>query len=845
MQDQNPEERIRHLIKDVSEGNIAALNEIQLAKMVTNSKTITAEDQHLQNPFGDFFQQLSLGNPSPVILIWPEVSGPVVCDLVEMGIVQFCVKNDINDIPIESVNLFHTRGIADRIKIVSLNHILQTSGTWDAIFITASELISVGIENLLNSIDFKWLIVSDGLQASDPQQGLQLKHALSAYGFESGSNHIDAYQWKNRILWGEHLISKGQFSEAANFLKKMLEADPTNLDVINDLGVIAYQLGQLDTAEDFFRMAITLDGKNLYALSNLAQVQLVTHRYEEALHTLNAIVVLDKDNPEWQSMIETCRQNLNRNSGPVEENKNPPPLSNLFAANHSNSQIGSPETPATDISTNPAPLGSATPILVNEGLDPARLTVNIITYKLPQDTLKTAIESVCHTTPEEYVTIRIINNGPPLDASFYPADIEIIENGPDTKHLSKTWNDAIRTSPDEWVLISNDDVEFQTGWYNVWNQCVSEGYELIGRGFSIFSLTKSAWQRVDGFDENFKFGYCEDADFLIRCVKNNVKMSQEFGPIDFDCKLYGYFIHFHRDRPDVYVKLKRGYMPNERKCNLDYFSQKYGKGYQSLPELLLEVIPNYKHQWHFKDLTALFSKAKGSPTKVCAPTTINRFNATCHQSEKKIMNLEVEDLKQKVNHSSTVESNSLDPSRKITSSLEQMYMQKCKTPSDINLHLPTLKKYAEKCSHITEFGVRWVVSTWALLSAKPQKLNSYDIRYHPNIEKAKKIAAENNIDFTFNTKNVLHIEITDTDLLFIDTYHTYDQLKEELCLHGNKARKYLIMHDTTIFGRRSADGSNKGLLDAIEEYLSQNPHWKIIEQTSDNVGLTVMQRLNT
>lgn len=566
-----------------------------------------------QNPFGDFFQQLSRSHPSPLILIWPEVSGPMVCDLVEMGIIQYCVKNDINDIPIESVNLFHTRGLADRIKIVTLNDILQASGSWDAIVITGSELISIGIENFLNNIDFKWLIVSDGLQASDPQQGLQLKHAFSAYGFEAVANHIDAYQWKERILWGEHLISQGQYSDAANFLKKMLDADPTNLDVINNLGVIAYLLGQLEAAEDFFRTAITLDSKNLYALSNLAQVQLVTHRYAEAQQTLNAVAVLDKDNPEWQSMIETCRRNLNRNSVPAEENDNPPPASNLFAANHSNSQIGSPETPPTDISTNLAPLGSTAPITVNEDLNPIRLTVNIITYKLPQNILKAAVESVCHTTPEEYVTIRIINNGPPLDAAFYPAGIEIIENGPDTKHLSKTWNDTIRTSPDEWVLISNDDVEFQTGWFEVWNQCVSEGFELVGRGFSIFSLKKTAWQKVGGFDENFKFGYCEDGDFLIGCVKNNVKMSQEFGPIDFDCKLYGYFIHFHRDRPEAYAKLKRGYLPYERKYNLDYFSQKYGKGYQSLPELLLEVIPNYKHQWRFKNVTALL-KSQGVPT---------------------------------------------------------------------------------------------------------------------------------------------------------------------------------------------------------------------------------------
>jgi hypothetical protein len=210
----------------------------------------------------------------------------------------------------------------------------------------------------------------------------------------------------------------------------------------------------------------------------------------------------------------------------------------------------------------------------------------------------------------------------------------------------------------------------------------------------------------------------------------------------------------------------------------------------------------------------------------------------------RIIKTDIENLKQKVNHCPPVELNSVDPPRKISSSLEQMYTQKCKTPSDINLHLPTVRKYAEKCSHITEFGVRWVVSTWALLAGKPQKLICYDLNYHANLEKAKDIAAENNIHFTFNANNVLDIEIEETDLLFIDTYHTYHQLKKELELHASKVRRFIILHDTNIYGRRSADGFNKGLLDAVEAYLRKNSNWRIIEQSNDNIGLAVMERNN-
>lgn len=53
--------------------------------------------------------------------------------------------------------------------------------------------------------------------------------------------------------------------------------------------------------------------------------------------------------------------------------------------------------------------------------------------------------------------------------------------------------------------------------------------------------------------------------------------------------------------------------------------------------------------------------------------------------------------------------------------LEQKYTELCVNPSDINEHLPTLKKYAEECDHITEMGVRGIVSTYALLMGKPKK----------------------------------------------------------------------------------------------------------------------------
>jgi len=48
--------------------------------------------------------------------------------------------------------------------------------------------------------------------------------------------------------------------------------------------------------------------------------------------------------------------------------------------------------------------------------------------------------------------------------------------------------------------------------------------------------------------------------------------------------------------------------------------------------------------------------------------------------------------------------------------------------SDINEHLPTIIKYGQECDHITEMGVRSVLSTWGWLASNPKNgLVSYDL----------------------------------------------------------------------------------------------------------------------
>lgn len=160
--------------------------------------------------------------------------------------------------------------------------------------------------------------------------------------------------------------------------------------------------------------------------------------------------------------------------------------------------------------------------------------------------------------------------------------------------------------------------------------------------------------------------------------------------------------------------------------------------------------------------------------------------------------------------------------------------------SDIHEHIKTLIRYGSECQHITEMGVRWIVSTWAFVYSSPKKLISYDIEdpsfWGANINDVYDICKNKNIDYSFIKTDVRKIEIEETELLFIDTLHTYDQLSCELSLHGNKSNKYIIFHDTTTFAHE--------LWPAIEQFVSKNSNvWRIHEKYENNNGLTILKRI--
>lgn len=177
-----------------------------------------------------------------------------------------------------------------------------------------------------------------------------------------------------------------------------------------------------------------------------------------------------------------------------------------------------------------------------------------------------------------------------------------------------------------------------------------------------------------------------------------------------------------------------------------------------------------------------------------------------------------------------------------TVKIEELFRQAVEQPSDICGHLGRMRSLGEQCRRITEFGVRTGVSTAAWIAARPKTVVCYDIQRCAEVDVLEKAAAAAGVKFSFHKQDVLDVTIESTDLLFIDTLHTYDQLRQELALHADRVRRYIVLHDTESFAESGEVPGTKGLRPAIAEFLADHPEWTVLERWTHNNGLTVLAR---
>ncbi|NGX36955.1 MAG: hypothetical protein K1000chlam2_00101 [Chlamydiae bacterium] len=203
------------------------------------------------------------------------------------------------------------------------------------------------------------------------------------------------------------------------------------------------------------------------------------------------------------------------------------------------------------------------------------------------------------------------------------------------------------------------------------------------------------------------------------------------------------------------------------------------------------------------------------------------------------------------------------------SAQEQLYTQYeyfCRTPSDIQGHIPVLRGLAAECSSVVEIGLRGMISTWGILQGLSESMASsrtyigIDIASPSleNLQLAKELATTNGISFFFWKKNNLKVKISPVEMLFIDSLHTYCHLTYELEKFSPKISKFIVMHDTSApWGDADdtqyqgdyseypsfIDRSKRGLWAAVEDFLTRHPEWMLYERRFNHHGLTILKRI--
>jgi hypothetical protein len=190
--------------------------------------------------------------------------------------------------------------------------------------------------------------------------------------------------------------------------------------------------------------------------------------------------------------------------------------------------------------------------------------------------------------------------------------------------------------------------------------------------------------------------------------------------------------------------------------------------------------------------------------------------------------------------------------------IQQIFKEYCSIPqghSDISEHLPALYFFAKQCKTITELGVRQAISSYAFASARPEKYTCIDIKEYSGFTALIQRCKDEGINIIPQIADSRTVELEPTDLLFIDTLHTYAQLTIELNKHHSKVNKYIILHDTVTYSftddyidygtdpNLQSEG-HTGLIPAIFNFLDSNRDWKHLKTYPNNNGLTVLTRLN-
>ncbi len=196
-------------------------------------------------------------------------------------------------------------------------------------------------------------------------------------------------------------------------------------------------------------------------------------------------------------------------------------------------------------------------------------------------------------SPESYVIID--NGGSFPHQSEFGTRCKIIRNGRNLG-VAAAWNELLRGSPDEPVVISNDDIIFGKDTFRMLRDAALE-HPFVGAagGWALFAQNPECTKAVGFYDERFYPAYYEDCDYLLRMRRAGV-------PI-FDLGWAG-ATHLGEITTKTASESDRALIADGRARNYSYFVTKWGSDSPRWGDPHVSNFPepfNGRFQGHFQN----------------------------------------------------------------------------------------------------------------------------------------------------------------------------------------------------------------------------------------------------
>lgn len=356
------------------------------------------------------------------------------------------------------------------------------------------------------------------------------------------------------------------------------------------------------------------------------------------------------------------------------------------------------------------------------------------------------------------------------------------------KGCAITWNDAIEyvyyfnANIFSSLIILNDDIEFLEDGFLKFVDVVLKNPKtpvVTGDGYSIFSYSRFAYEKIGYFDENIRPAYFEDADFATRI--------QKLGLNEIDIRVG----HNHLGSASIPENNLRDEFENIH-------------------------LPRTKKYYHAKWNNPIIYN--GFPVRFDIP--FNRIEERFRISywERKRPHPAFTNIKEPF-------------------FAFERFEEIKRNSSDINELVEDIFNHTKGCNVAVSLGIGKGDGAFALLLGCQKH---YSVDPNPSRDTLNFLNDYFGVkSLNINQATDLPLDIDDFDVLFVDSIHTADNVEKELNTHAHKVNKYIIFHDTTIFGEIGEDGS-EGIKKPIYEFLNNNEDWKIIYETDRNNGLMIL-----